>query len=204
MNRFALLLLFSLGLVVPTQAWSIELAPPVPTISRAHHEVFLDPATKVERRAVNDGQWLGYEKKNDKGDWHRHDTFYKVRKGSVQEVANYYVGYKHGPYRKFRKDGTLKQSGAYKNGMKTGSWKQYHQDGKTVQDEAVFNLGKRNGPYVKYDKSGRKIASGTYQTGKKEGLWYEPVKKDKTRIKKTQYENDKPVSTETIPASMAF
>ena len=67
----------------------------------------------------------------------------------------------NGTYHDFYLHKNLKEAGVFKNGLKTGLWKSWSEDG-VLKDEFTYNDGLRNGAYLKYDAVGKVNELGTY------------------------------------------
>ena len=68
---------------------------------------------------------------------------------------------------------TLK--GQYKNGLKTGKWTEWHENGQK-QAEATYKDGAKVGKWAMWYENGQKWKKGTYKNGEPDGLlteWYE-------------------------------
>ena len=82
---------------------------------------------------------------------------------------------KHGPYREWRPDGTLKLEGEYDRGKKSDLWQVYREDG-TLDNESTYDDGELHGPWTTYHPNGQKSGEGRYDRGKKTGsttFWYD-------------------------------
>lgn len=87
---------------------------------------------------------------------------------------------RHGPYRQWFSDGTVRAEGTFSDGERDGSFTEYHEDGfpKAV---TTFSRGVRDGKWRTFHPGGALEAEGTYDDGKKSGLatfyWPEGTKK---------------------------
>ena len=69
----------------------------------------------------------------------------------------------------FYKNGQLRKTGEYKNGMKNGVWKEFYQDGKLNLEINYFE-GKKKGESVYYYENGTKREQSNYNLDKLNGL----------------------------------
>ena len=63
-----------------------------------------------------------------------------------------------------------KEQGSFKNGLKEGSWVQYHENGQLFY-KGDYKNGKKEGSWVWYYHSGQLSYKGDYKNGKEEGSW---------------------------------
>jgi effector-binding domain-containing protein len=68
----------------------------------------------------------------------------------------------NGSYEDLYDNKNLKESGNFEDGLKTGLWKSWTEEGLLI-NEFTFRKGAKNGPYVKYDVKGKVMEKGTYQ-----------------------------------------
>lgn len=61
-------------------------------------------------------------------------------------------------------------SGSFKQGVKTGLWRHYHENGQ-LESKGAYVEGKKNGEWVSYFSRGRKRTIGNYVLGEEDGLW---------------------------------
>jgi len=61
-------------------------------------------------------------------------------------------------------------SGSFKQGIKTGLWRHYHENGQ-LESKGAYVEGKENGEWVYYFSSGKKSIIGNFELGKKDGVW---------------------------------
>ncbi len=77
---------------------------------------------------------------------------------------------RHGPYRKWHKNGNLKESGYFEMGLPHGNIIKRSANG-TIIEERHFLEGKANGPRIKYDKGGTRRSYISFREGKKHGKY---------------------------------
>jgi hypothetical protein len=68
----------------------------------------------------------------------------------------------NGDYEDLYNNKNLKTTGAFEQGLKTGTWKNWTEEG-ILKDQFSFHAGQKNGPYFKYDSLGKVIEKGFYQ-----------------------------------------
>ena len=79
---------------------------------------------------------------------------------------------KHGFYKEYDDDGTLRVDGTYFEDKEkyNGKWVEYYESGE-VEWEANYTDGNRDGKWVEYHTNGQILYEGNYKDGKKEGKW---------------------------------
>ncbi|MEN0051243.1 MAG: hypothetical protein AAF806_29530 [Bacteroidota bacterium] len=94
-----------------------------------------------------------------------------LRLYEVEEIGN-------GLQRAIMKDinGSLVEEGFVKNGIKTGTWVQYHPEGKSIKTIASYIDGQLNGVYLEMDKHNRIVS----RIGYKNGIYHGPGAKYRT------------------------
>lgn len=114
--------------------------------------------------------------------------------GIVKEDGN-----RHGPWKDYYPDGSLKAEGNYDNGKQTGLWKFYYPGGKIEQTgkysksgklegtwkwyfdsgqlhrEENFRAGLNDGLSTTYDENGDVVEQGDFIEGEEDGLWFEKI-----------------------------
>lgn len=84
----------------------------------------------------------------------------------VNEVNNLFMMTEH---KEYSKDGALLSEGNLdKNGLKTGLWKEYYDNGKISAIE-LFMYGKLHGYYKSFHENGNVWSTGNFNHGRKEG-----------------------------------
>ena len=74
----------------------------------------------------------------------------------------------NGGYRDYYLSKNLKASGEFDEGLKTGIWKSWSENG-LLQDQYTFRKGSLNGTYFKYDSLGIVLEKGSYQNNLLDG-----------------------------------
>lgn len=85
--------------------------------------------------------------------------------GLVQED-----GERHGPWKDFYSDGSLKAEGNYDHGKQVGEWKFYYPGGKIEQRGKFSKSGKPEGTWKWYFENGQLQREENYRAGLKDGL----------------------------------
>lgn len=94
-----------------------------------------------------------------------------VSKGSASgEVLN-------GLFTKTYISENLAEKGNYSNGLKTGNWITWYENG-NQQTVNYWTRGVKNGGFKRFSESGKIVLSGKYRNGKKTGKWIDYVKND--------------------------
>lgn len=84
----------------------------------------------------------------------------EIKEGQAQGAANYFYA-----------SGKLMETGFFENGLKSGKWLRYNENGTTVA-LALFNVGKKNGTWICWDDKGNKTFEMHYTNGDKTGTWF--------------------------------
>jgi uncharacterized protein len=95
---------------------------------------------------------------------------YYYEDGSIKETGKYKDNLKIGTWKYLFVDGSTEQTGAYALGKPTGLWNWYYPDG-SMRKEASYVNGEQDGESIEYDVSGEVVAKGEYVDGFKEGKW---------------------------------
>jgi len=96
-------------------------------------------------------------------------TYYWFSGNQINTTQGGYSGkLLNGNYQDFYLNKNLKEAGAFEQGLKTGRWKSWSDDG-VLKDEYTFKSGIKNGDYVKYDLVGKAFEKGSYQQDKLNG-----------------------------------
>lgn len=74
----------------------------------------------------------------------------------------------NGGYEDLYTNKNLKASGAFDEGLKSGVWKSWTEEG-ILKDEYTFDKGLKNGAYIKYDTAGKVKEKGVYHQGLLDG-----------------------------------
>lgn len=78
---------------------------------------------------------------------------------------------KHGTHREFYDDGkTLRETGHFANGKRTGDWELYHRNGKLAK-KGQYGESKLEGLWHVYNEDGALMREEAYKSGKKNGVW---------------------------------
>lgn len=102
---------------------------------------------------------------------------------------------RHGPYRQWYADGTVRADGSFDDDQRDGLWTEYREDG-TKKAETTFEDGARDGRWRTFYPDGSVEGEGTYREGRKSGratFWYE----DGTKKAEGTWENDLKVGPST-------
>ncbi|WP_431244376.1 toxin-antitoxin system YwqK family antitoxin [Flavobacterium sp. P21] len=64
----------------------------------------------------------------------------------------------------------LAEQGEFKNGLRVGLWKTWHQNG-VLATTLSYSKGLKSGKYFRYDKDGNLVENGKFSSGLKTGKW---------------------------------
>jgi len=107
---------------------------------------------EVDRRGQKIGMWT-------EGDSH----------GGVM-TGEYVEGKRHGVWRHYFVDGSVRSEGTYDKDVVDGAWTWYRSTGGLLQ-RGGFLLGEKHGLWERWDADGNLIDQGTWAHGKKTGEW---------------------------------
>jgi antitoxin component YwqK of YwqJK toxin-antitoxin module len=79
-------------------------------------------------------------------------------------------GERHGAWKEFYHDGSLKATGNYDHGKQTGEWKYFYPNGKTEQIGRFGKSGKTEGTWRWFFDNGQLFREENYRSGLKDGL----------------------------------
>ncbi len=134
----------------------------------------------------------------------------KIKKNRNIDLKNGVI--LHGPYEKYRLDGTVLEKGIYYKGTKHGRWTKYNnknilidkkkyfkgwpkeslvsyydQDRKKLKEVTPIEYGKKEGNYFLFHDNGMVAVSGEYQNGEKVKIWREYYKFRRRKKKEVQF-----------------
>jgi len=123
-------------------------------------------------------------------DGKRHGEYKQFYEDSTLKVEGAYVdGLKSGTWRYYFKNGNTEQIGEYVKDKPDGTWTWYYQDGKKLREENYYK-GVFEGKYEEFDEEGNTLVSGSYFDGMKSGKWMEHIGGIRTE---GEYRNDQKV-----------
>jgi uncharacterized protein len=99
-------------------------------------------------------------------------AFYKDGK-RVAEGITKADGVRHGDWKEFYANGTLKAEGKYENGVRVGDWKFYHDNGRLEQTGRYSTKGEYAGEWLWYYPSGNLRREESFLNGLSDGLMTE-------------------------------
>jgi len=111
-----------------------------------------------------------------KDDGNRHGTwkdFYDD--GSLKAIGNYDNGKQTGEWKFYYQGGKIEQTGKFsKSGKLEGIWKWYYENGQ-LQREENYRAGVKDGVSTTYDETGKVIEEGEFVDGNEDGVWFEQI-----------------------------
>ena len=96
--------------------------------------------------------------------------YYSYYTGTLSYRESYRMGKKDGPSIKYYADGPEAEVLYWKDGMKHGAWKQYYEDS-TLRLSSVYEMDQLNGHYHVFNRNHELVLDGTYSKGKMDGDW---------------------------------
>lgn len=116
-----------------------------------------------------DSQWC--EKKNEEGKAEKHGEFRSWHKnGNLKFTANYNEGLYEGKVVSWHQNGNPRNEAIYRNGIKNGTETEWYKDG-SRKEQTTFREGKKSGPYQGWGKDGQTKEKGAYFKDKRHGVW---------------------------------
>ncbi|MEM8709784.1 MAG: toxin-antitoxin system YwqK family antitoxin [Planctomycetota bacterium] len=88
----------------------------------------------------------------------------------LREEGSYQDGVRHGAWRAWRSDGSLRWVGNYDGGLRDGLWESYGLLGR-LERELQYEAGSRHGDWRAYGESGALIEEGSYDQDHASGRW---------------------------------
>ena len=85
-------------------------------------------------------------------------------------TGEYLEGRRHGVWRHYFVDGSVRSEGTYDKGIVDGAWTWYRSTGGLLQ-RGGFLMGEKHGLWERWDAAGNPIDSGVWEDGKKSGVW---------------------------------
>ncbi|TKC09082.1 toxin-antitoxin system YwqK family antitoxin [Pedobacter frigoris] len=90
-------------------------------------------------------------------------TYYWFSANKINSTQGGYSGrLLNGSFQDFYSNKSLKESGLFRAGLKSGKWKSWIESGR-LTDEYNWSTGRKNGQYIKYDSLGNVKEKGKYR-----------------------------------------
>lgn len=90
--------------------------------------------------------------------------------GQVWTEIGWRGGRRHGAYREWYAEGTLREEGRYRAGVPDGTWRRYHPGDQPSLEEA-WEDGWRHGPSAGWYEDGTRRFEGRWERGDRVGTW---------------------------------
>lgn len=114
---------------------------------------------------TSDARGTVYYRKSDREQLHGD---FRIKRGLDEESIVFSCGMMDGEYRRYR-DGILRESGVYIDGKRDGVFREYYQDGKTIQKETPMCEGKIEGVVKTYFRDGKPETEKEYHRSVEHG-----------------------------------
>lgn len=115
----------------------------------------------------------------------KHGVYKKYfRNGWMREYITYRHGERHGPFKFWHDGNVLQVQGEYRDGNLHGLIIRYYASGQK-QRETTYRDGELHGPFFLYDRNGRTRERGTFNAGMREGAYVEYFDDGKPAIEST-------------------
>jgi uncharacterized protein len=95
---------------------------------------------------------------------------YYFENGTLKETGSYKDNLKVGAWKYLFMDGKVEQNGSYVAGKPNGDWMWFYPDG-SIRKEMTYENGEADGTSVEYDEQGNIVAKGDFVDDLKEGKW---------------------------------
>ncbi|KQX15074.1 toxin-antitoxin system YwqK family antitoxin [Flavobacterium sp. Root420] len=113
-----------------------------------------------------------------------HKIYYWFKGGAIHSAESGIAGtLLHHKFLKMYHSNQLAEQGQFKEGLKVGIWKTWHQNG-TIESVQKWKKGLKCGNYLRYDQNGALAETGKYSNDLKTGKWVNFEKKDTLVYKK--------------------
>jgi hypothetical protein len=98
-------------------------------------------------------------------------TYYWFKGGLIHEAQGGIAGdLLDDKFTKMYHSNQLAEQGQFKNGLRIGLWKTWHQNG-VLATTLSYSKGLRSGKYFRYDESGNLVENGKFSSDVKTGKW---------------------------------
>ena len=84
------------------------------------------------------------------------------RNGHLRSTQEYIDGLDHGEWTFYFNDGQIQTQGTFEKGKRIGVWEYFHENGELKQ-KSHYKNGLKNGEWIEYSKDGIKIKSSLYE-----------------------------------------
>ena len=111
-------------------------------------------------------------------------TYFWFKGGLIHEAQGGIAGdLLNDKFTKMYHSNQLAEQGQFKDGLRVGLWKTWHQNG-LLATTLTYNKGLRSGKYFRYDESGNLVENGKFRSNLKTGIWTNTENKEITTYKK--------------------
>ena len=98
-------------------------------------------------------------------------TYYWFKGGLIHEAQGGIAGdLLNDKFTKMYHSNQLAEQGQFKNGLRVGTWKTWHQNG-ILATTLSYSNGLRSGKYFRYDETGQLVENGKFSSDLKTGKW---------------------------------
>ncbi|OEK07851.1 hypothetical protein A8C32_15325 [Flavivirga aquatica] len=127
-----------------------------------------------------------------RSNFNNNKMYYWFKSGEIHQSLSAAGGFVlHKKYSKYYRSNQLAEQGEFNYGLKTGTWKTWHNNGKLKFIEE-WKQGYKNGEFIAFDSLGNQTSTGSYNNNLKNGYWIDFIKKDTTYHRKKEVFNEKP------------
>lgn len=107
--------------------------------------------------------------------WFKGGLIHNAQAGIAGELLNE-------KFTKMYHSNQLAEQGYFKNGLKNGLWKTWHKNG-MIETTQKWSNGVRTGKFYHFNEDGLTIQKGKYKRGNKHDVWIDFIKKDTLKYK---------------------
>lgn len=102
----------------------------------------------------------------------------------------------HDKFTKMYLNNQLAEQGEFKNGLRVGLWKTWHQNG-VLATTQIWSGGLRCGKYFRYDENGNLVENGKFSSNLKTGKWTNTESKEIITYRKGEIVKEKEIFTKS-------
>ncbi|MEE9363933.1 MAG: hypothetical protein V3U92_15135 [Cellulophaga sp.] len=127
----------------------------------------------IQRKIISDKDYnyVFYVSIEELSSYKVYKEYFWYKSGEVHSsIGSSFGDVLHGVYTKSYLNKNIAEQGSYKKGLKDNLWKKWHTNG--MLDETVnWNEGLRSGTYSQYTENGKILQVGKYKNNRKHGEW---------------------------------
>lgn len=141
---------------------------------------------KKQRKIISENgyNYVFYVSPNVKVSTKENKEYYWYKSGKIHSsIGGYFGDLLDGNYTKSHHHNDILEQGEYKKGLKDKRWKKWYKNGK-LRELLDWNNGLKSGQYFEYSENGEILLKGKYKNNTKHGIWVNLKTKDTLYFKK--------------------